>query len=130
MHGTSVVGPDGYAFKLRDRPAGRREPFRAVHFEVADPKATAAWYAKTLGMAVAPHGTGERVYFAAAEAESFQKFQYWCKRSPGNAASRPGRPKHAAASRETRACARRQPLGSGGLQVRHGATISVFRAMA
>ena len=69
-HGTSVVGPDGYAFKLRDRPAGRREPFKSVHFEVADPKATAAWYAKTLGMAAAPHGTGERVYFAADEAES------------------------------------------------------------
>ena len=29
-HGTSVVGPDGYAFKLRDRPAGRREPSGAV----------------------------------------------------------------------------------------------------
>ncbi|KAH8065934.1 hypothetical protein JL722_324 [Aureococcus anophagefferens] len=70
VHGTSVVGPDGYAFKLRDRPAGRREPFKSVHFEVADPKATAAWYAKTLGMAAAPHGTGERVYFAADEAES------------------------------------------------------------
>ncbi|KAH8049856.1 hypothetical protein JL720_15530 [Aureococcus anophagefferens] len=90
VHGTSVVGPDGYAFKLRDRPAGRREPFKSVHFEVADPRATAAWYAKTLGMAAAPHGTGERVYFAADEAESVVFDFHEGDRRPG-AARRPQR---------------------------------------
>ena len=67
--GNGVVGPDGYNFKLRPAPEGRREPFKAVRFEVADPEATAAWYGDALGMSARPHGTGQTVFFADDEKE-------------------------------------------------------------
>jgi len=46
----AIVGPDGYAYRLAARPAGRTEPFASVHFKVPDPTSTAAWYIETLGM--------------------------------------------------------------------------------
>jgi len=49
--GKVVEGPDGYRYRLVQRPdhVKRRDPFHVVYFAVPDPVATADWYSDTIG---------------------------------------------------------------------------------